>query len=80
MGKILGFVHHWQRCLLHIPVGIMNTILYRFDPHLGWALLVGFMIYELNEDWRITDDAFKDIQGWLFGLSLTGLGWWLVAG
>jgi len=34
---------------------------------------LGFMIYELNEDWRIKDFAFVDIAGYLWGLALSGL-------
>ncbi|MFA5429875.1 MAG: hypothetical protein WC329_01795 [Candidatus Omnitrophota bacterium] len=52
---------------MHIPVGIVNFIGFLINGSIGFAFLTGFMIYELNEDWRLSDCAYKDILGWMFG-------------
>ena len=57
------------RCLMHIPVGIFNAWLFIWGAHIGWAFLMVFMVYELNEDWRIKDNAYIDIIGWLWGFA-----------
>ena len=31
---------------------------------------LGFMIYELNEDWHLSDQAYKDILDYCVGLYL----------
>jgi len=62
-----------KRLLLHIPVGAVNLVLLQVHPVLAVIFFLGFMIYELNEDWRIKDFAFVDIAGYLWGLALSGL-------
>jgi len=57
------------RCLQHAPVGAFNAWLFIWGIHLGWAFLIVFLIYELNEDWRIKDKAYIDIFGWLWGFA-----------
>jgi hypothetical protein len=61
-----------RRAALHAPLGVLNALLLNSEPAIGWALLVLFLAYEVNEDWRITDEAFKDIQGHLAGLAIAG--------
>ena len=31
-------------------------------------LFAGFILYEITEDWRINDQAYRDIQGFVIGL------------
>ena len=59
-----------KRLLLHVPVGIFNAWLFTVLVHFGWAFLLLFVVYELNEDKRIKDSAYKDIIGWLYGFAL----------
>jgi hypothetical protein len=58
------------RLLLHVPVGGFNAWLICREPAAGVIFFLGFVIYELNEDWRIRDQAWKDLAGWLWGFAL----------
>ena len=57
-----------NRALLHIPVGIFNV----FAGFVAWpfslVFAAGFLAYEVNEDWRLKDNAYIDIFGYLIGL------------
>jgi hypothetical protein len=57
------------RALIHIPVGIFNV----FCGYVGWpyALIfcLGFLCYEVIEDWREKDRGFYDVFGYLIGLA-----------
>jgi len=59
-----------MRALLHLPVGAFNAWLLTESPAAGAIFFVGFLVYELNEDWRIRDHAWKDLKGWLWGFAL----------
>lgn len=63
-----------RRVLLHIPVGLATVFLGYF---VGWWLAVifdtSFIVYELNQDWHISDMAFVDIKGHCWGLFLGGV-------
>ena len=58
------------RCLLHIPVGLVTVVAAIVRPVLAICLLVGFLAYELNEDFHIKDNAWVDIAGYLWGLAI----------
>lgn len=36
----------------------------------GVMLFAGFVLYELTEDWRINDWAFRDIEGFTIGMGV----------
>ena len=59
-----------MRLLIHIPVGAFNAWLLHDATMTGIIFSLGFMVYELNEDWRIKDQAWKDLAGWLWGFAL----------
>jgi len=59
-----------SRLLLHLPVGGFTAWLAARDPAAAALFFAGFIIYELNEDWRIKDQAWKDLAGWLWGFAL----------
>lgn len=63
---------------MHIPVGIFQVFCAWLNPVVGIAFLVGFMMYEINEDWHISDQAWLDIRGYLWGIALGSLGLFLV--
>ena len=67
---------NWKRILLHVPVGVATVALLEAHAALAVIFFLGFMVYELNEDWRIRDCAFVDIAGYLWGLALAGLAKW----
>ena len=70
------------RLLMHVPVGLLTIAAFILGfvlglppisaailgVGLGFAFLVGFIIYEINEDRHIEDRAFHDILGFLTGL------------
>jgi len=59
--------------LLHLPLGLLTCLL----GYIGWWLALifasSFLVYELNEDWRISDLAYIDIKGFLWGLAIGGI-------
>jgi hypothetical protein len=69
--------------LLHIPVGIGNTIIpITIYVIFGWpgALIggalalvfgIGFVAYEAVEGAKIKDKIYPDIAGWLWGIGLS---------
>jgi len=73
MRRKLWFIHDWPRFLLHFPVGIVNVIIHSRSASLSIMFAVGFVFYEVREHLHIHDMAWKDIQGYLFGIGVTGL-------
>jgi len=63
-----------SRWCLHFPIGGFTA----WAGHVHWVyalcVLVGFLAYEISEDWRIKDKAYIDIQGWLWGLGIGIIG------
>ena len=74
------------RLLMHVPVGLLTIAAFILGfilglppvaaailgVGLGFACLIAFIIYEINEDRHIEDRAFHDILGFLAGLG-TGI-------
>jgi hypothetical protein len=58
------------RALIHVPVGALNAWFISRDPVLGAIFFICFIVYELAEDWRIRDQAFRDIIGYQIGLAI----------
>ena len=56
------------RIVLHFPVGCFIGWVILQSPVVGVVLAVGFLTYEVVEDWRIADRGYKDIFGFLFGI------------
>lgn len=61
------------RVLLHLPLGLLVCLLGYTAWWLALIFTTGFVIYELDQDWKIGDDAYKDIKGWLYGVGIGGL-------
>ena len=68
----IPFKQRLWRAVMHLPVGWTAFIGFYFSPHLGWAVLALFIIYERNEDRWIHDQAHYDILGALLGM-LSGI-------
>lgn len=69
-------IKEWQkivRCILHVPAGAINGLLFTLGAHIGWAFLFVFMVYELNEDKHLKDHAYLDLFGWFWGF----IGFWV---
>ena len=66
------------RTLIHLPVGAATVFLFFFSAHMAWIFFISFLIYELNEDFHIKDNAWKDLAGFMWGIVITaGLIRWL---
>ena len=70
--------------VFHLLAGVITvaTIIY-LSPVVGTLMFIVFIIYELNEDWHISDSAFIDILFYAIGLYVAALmleviGWILV--
>jgi len=58
------------RFWLHVPLGIFNGVLFAFNIHAAWAILITFFVYELWQCFRIQDGSHEDIIGHLGGLTI----------
>lgn len=61
-----------RRVLLHIPVGLLACLLCYVHWGLAFAFTISFLYYELNEDMHLSDEAFKDVKGFCWGLGIGG--------
>jgi len=61
-----------SRWCLHFPIGGFTA----WSGTVHWVyplvFMLGFLAYEVTEDWRIKDKAYIDIQGYMWGLA-TGI-------
>ena len=63
----------WKRFWMHLPIGVICALLVYYLPTIGILATVGFMFYEVLEDWKINDLSFKDMLGFLWGFIGTGI-------
>ena len=61
------------KVLLHVPLGLLVCLLGYTAWWLALIFAIGFLVYELGEDWRISDFAYIDIKGWLYGTGIGGI-------
>lgn len=54
----------------HFLGGLITSFTAFLNPVLAAILFICFVIYELDEDWRIRDGAWKDIRVYAIGLFL----------
>ena len=66
-------VYDLNNVLLHMPVGVATVLLCLVSGWLGLIFGLGFIIYELSERKILEDKAYPDIQGWMWGIALTGI-------
>ena len=69
-------LHSWlgslYRAALHFPVGAFSAWLIFVHPVHGILLCVGWLAYEVLEDWRLADRSYLDVAGFLWGFGVTG--------
>jgi len=53
---------------IHIMAGLVTALITMVNSVLAALMFVGFIIYELDEDWHLSDEAFQDIKEYLIGL------------
>lgn len=59
-----------EATLVHFPVGMYTSYLTHHHPAAGAIMAVGFLTYEVIEDWRIKDRGYRDVFGFLLGFGL----------
>jgi len=56
--------------LAHHIWGFMISIVSLVSPTLSAIMFIGFIIYELDEEWHIKDKSYKDIKEMLIGMGI----------
>ena len=56
-----------KRFLLHMAMGMFTGALLWGWGLAGILMFLGFLAYEVAEDWRIHDRGYRDIFGFLWG-------------
>jgi len=56
--------------LAHIVFGVMTSLISIISPILPFINSIIFIIYELNEEWHLEDESYKDILEFALGLAL----------
>ena len=62
------------RAIIHIPLGGLTAWAGSIHPVYALVLLVSVLAYELSEDWRIKDNAYIDIRGYIAGFIIAIVG------
>ena len=58
---------------LHLPVGLITSLLILAHPVISALFGVGFLVYEISENFDEHDLAYPDIAGYLWGIILGAL-------
>ena len=58
------------RMLIHIPHGFIAGIFTPFSCTAGILFSAGFFFYQTLEDWRIKDNSYLDVRGWMIGFPI----------
>ena len=78
ISGISGKLYIW-RCLVHIPIGLVTAWMIKLSDFpsviIGILFYLGFIKYELNEDFCINDFAYPDIAGSLWGIFIYMVYW-----
>jgi len=56
--------------LSHVLYGVLTVFV---PPYLAPIFAILFVIYELDEDWHISDEAYRDILDYMIGLSVASV-------
>ena len=59
--------------IAHYVGGFLAALIVLSQPILTILLTALFLVYELNEDWYLTDEAFKDIREYMVGSFVAAL-------
>ena len=68
-----------RRLLLHVPVGIVNALMFGVSEPAATLFAVGFLLYEVAEDLHHRDRCYADLAGWLWGMAGAVMFPWLLA-
>ena len=57
----------------HFAAGCITAVTAIRHPLLASLLFGAFIVYEVNEDWHLSDNAYKDIFVYALGLYVTAI-------
>jgi hypothetical protein len=66
--NVLGNIRKVLYSVTHFLGGVITGVVSRVNPILAVLMFITFIIYELDEDWHLNDDAYKDILEYMVGL------------
>lgn len=58
------------RFVIHFPLGLFNAWLNKHAGFSGPTFTAGFLAYEFLENQACNDKSYKDVLGWLAGLTV----------
>jgi hypothetical protein len=61
---------HITNRVAHIIYGLLSALAVRVNPVLTIVMTVAFIIYELDEEWRLSDYAYDELREFMIGFSL----------
>jgi len=56
--------------LAHYIFGFFTAVVSRISTAFSVLNAVLFVVYELDEDWKISDESFRDLREFLIGLAV----------
>lgn len=59
--------------IVHFLGGALTALVSTKFPVLGLIMAILFIVYEVDEDWHLSDEAFRDILEFTIGLYITSL-------
>ena len=65
-GKTINWNTVW-RAAIHVPLGVLAILAIKPCPCGAVIFSLGFFLYEVVQDWRKQDKAYKDLIGFLIG-------------
>ena len=66
-----------QGLIAHLPHGVFTTFAAIYI-HWSIALIfgIGFIVFELDQDWYFKDGAHNDLAGWLLWMAVSAIAYW----
>lgn len=64
---------------LHLPIGLAIVALAYINSMLALIFALGFLSYEITQEWRQPGKGWYDIAGALWGIAIGGGIWVIVA-
>ena len=59
--------------LAHAVLGVLIIVLTKVDPLASILLFLTFLVYELDEDWHLHDQAYQDILELMIGMVISSI-------
>ena len=59
--------------LAHTLLGVLIIVLTKVNPLASILLFLTFLVYELDEDWHLHDQAYQDILELMIGMVISSI-------